>query len=148
MTIKILESSAEVIENLPFIATYLAVLLVPFIIVLMIARFRSFFASIWFLPFIFGLMAFLITVPEISNWLLSLGGYGESITEAINVHSVYFAAGHSLLMGTICSLIGENQIVLEILNATWFYFVPYLLLFIIFFAIFKKRKKKKEEEIF
>lgn len=148
MHIELLENTVNVVENLPFLATYFAVLLIPIILVLMIARFRSFFASIWFLPFFFGLMAFLLTVPEIADWLGTLGDYGESIVSGVTVNTTYFLAGHTTLMSLITSLVGENQVVAEILQASWFYFVPYLLLFIIFFAIFKKRKKKKEEDFF
>lgn len=122
-------------------------LIIPFFFLLLIARFRGFFASIFFLPFIHGLLYFLTTIEVVNTTLIGLGDFGNGLLAGITVISEFFITFHSFLMGVISGLI-NNEMVTQVLLANWFSFVPYLILFVIFFAIFKKRKAPKEEDYF
>ena len=137
----------QVVVNLDLLYNlgYFISLLLPFLLLLLIARFRGFFASIFFLPFFFGLMAFLVKLPEVSKFLTDLGPFGEGALGGMLASSTYFMLGHVQLIELILQG-NTNKTLCDVLRADWFMFVPYLVLFIIFFAIFHKRKRRNQDE--
>ena len=64
-------------------------LIIPFFFLLLIARFRGFFASIFFLPFIHGLLYFLTTIEVVNTTLIGLGDFGNGLLAGIAVISEF-----------------------------------------------------------
>lgn len=123
------------------------VLIIPIFFLLLIARFRGFLASIFFLPLVHGLLYFACTFEQVGTYISNLGELGEGIEIGL-LHIIYlFNFFHFGLMNYICNMV-KVEMVSKILLANWFAFVPYLVLFVIFFAIFKRKKKRKEEDYF
>lgn len=144
MKLLLLESTVVSILEVSGIFT---ALIIPFFFLLLIARFRGFFASIFFLPFVHGLLYFVTTIELVNTTLVGIGDFGVGLLAGISVISQFFLTFHNFLMGLISGLI-NNEMVTKVLHANWFAFVPYLILFVIFFAIFKKRRAAKEEDYF
>ena len=144
MELLLLEST---IISVPEICGIFSALIIPFFFLLLIARFRGFMASIFFLPFMHGLLYFLATIEIVCTTLIGLGDFGVGLLEGIAIVSQFFLTFHQLLMGLISGLI-NIEMVTKVLLADWFAFVPYLILFVLFFAIFKRKKGPKEEDYF
>lgn len=128
---------------------YLLPIIIPLAFVLLVARFRSFFASIFFLPFIHGLLIFLLSISKVVNFITSkMGSFGSSLIKGIELSCTPFSIFHSVIVDSILNTLINNKTCNDIFSSNWFMFVPYLILFIIFFVIFKKRKRKKEADYF
>lgn len=130
------------LNGLEIIGYFLALIL-PIFILLLIARFRGFWASIWFLPAIYGLVTFLVSIDAISDFLLNHGDFLLGFAEGTAINGAFFLAFHTPLMNLLAAIF-NNEAVTNVLQATWMYFVPYLVLFVIFFLIFKIRRKNKQ----
>jgi hypothetical protein len=125
------------------ILSYFLAIIIPFVLLLLIARFRGFWASIWFLPAFYGLVAFLLSFEPIAEFFTTNGDFFQGLYEGFYVNSIFFLSFHTPLM-TLLSGLFNNEAVTNVLNATWMYFVPYIVLFVIFFLIFKIRRKNKQ----
>ena len=150
MTMILLEDSAgsvaansDVLFNVGF---YLALVL-PILLVLLIARFRGFWASLFFLPFFGGVVAFVLSFAEVTDALNAVENFGPGLLSGLAAVETYFRAFHTHMMELICNA-ANNEIVSDVLLADWFCFVPYLVLFVFCFALFKKKKVRKEEDYF
>ncbi len=145
MLTNLLQGSAN-LDILNYLGYFLIILL-PIALVLLIARFRSFWASIFFLPFIYGLIYFALSFSQVTDLLAKIGSFGDGLVNGAAVNTAFFMSGHQIIIDLITDAI-KNETVTKVLNEAWFAFVPYLVLFVIFFAIFKKRKRRKEEDYF
>lgn len=129
-------------QNIMGFLGLLTAIIVPLVIVLLIARFRSFLASIWALPTINGLIAFLLVTEQTKVFFEGENEFLMGFTLGSKAWSNIFMFFHASIMSWIANLI-NNEAVTNILVAPWMYFVPYVVLFIIFFLIFKIRRKSK-----
>ena len=120
-------------------------IIVPFVLVLLIARFRGFWASLFFLPFYFGFVSFGIGFGRANTILEGWGSFGLGLQAGFLQIRDLFLAGHNQIVEMILRYI-HNETFASILRANWFMFVPYLILFVIFFAAIHKRKKRKKDE--
>ena len=137
------------VELLPALSFggYILVLFLPIFFLLLIARFRGFFASIFFLPFALSGIYFASTCPAVMNLFTNIGLFGEGMVKGIEVLNNLYVSVHYGLFNKLANHISIDFIK-NILISNWFGLVLYLILFVIFFAIFKKRKKRKEEDLF
>ena len=137
------------VELLPALSFggYILVLFLPIFFLLLIARFRGFFASIIFLPFALSGIYFASTFPIVMNLFAKIGLFGEGMVKGIEVLNNLYVSVHYGLFNKLANHISIDFIK-NILISNWFGLVLYLILFVIFFAIFKKRKKRKEEDLF
>lgn len=145
MLINLLQDTVNL--NVLYNLGYFLVILLPIALVLLIARFRGFLASIFFLPFIYGVVYFALSYNQVTDMLSKIGEFGTGVIEGAAINTSFFLAGHQIIIDLITHAI-KNDTVTKVLNETWFAFVPYLVLFVIFFVAFKKRKRRKEEDYF
>ena len=122
-------------------------IVIPFILALIIARFRGFWASLFFLPFYFGLVAFGIGFGKANTILEGWGGFGLGLQAGFLQIAEFFKTCHNQCVEMVLRYV-NNETFASILRANWFMFVPYLVLFVIFFAAIHKRKKKRKDEDF
>lgn len=150
MPMILLEEIAEEVttnSNILFNVGYYLAMVLPILLVLLIARFRGFWASIFFLPFFGGVVAFVLSLQNVVDVLNSVKDFGPGVLGGFEVINSCFRAFHTQMMTLICNA-ANNEIVSDILLADWFCFVPYLVLFVFFFALFKKKKVRREEDYF
>lgn len=131
--------------NLNYNIGFFIAMIVPFFFLLLIARFRSFLASIFFFPFLIGSSAFALTFEQVTNLIKKLGTIGEGLLDGITVHTTYFEAFHLQIIEFSLQYL-KNETIANIFRSDWFMCVPYFLFFIVFFALFKKRRREKEED--
>ena len=137
------------VEILPALSLlgYLLVLIFPIIILLLIARFRGFFASIFFLPLSLSAIYFASSFQKVMNQLNKIGLIGDGIRKGVETCNNLYVSVHYGIFSKLAGYI-DVDFIKNILNSTWFGLVLYLILFVVFFALCKKRKRKKEEDLF
>lgn len=137
----LMELPAE--ANILWVIGVLISFVVPIVVILLIARFRSFFASIWGLPFMIALFSFLISISSIDAFM---GTYPitQGIAFGIEAINEPFDIFHQLIISLLSQIAPNNEFyIIKVLATQWFRISLYGVLLIIFFISFKKRKKKK-----
>lgn len=88
MLTNLLQGSAN-LDILNYLGYFLIILL-PIALVLLIARFRSFWASIFFLPFIYGLIYFALSFSQVTDLLAKIGSFGDGLVNGAAVNTAFF----------------------------------------------------------
>lgn len=133
--------------NLVALAGIFTPLIVLSVILLLIARFRGFWASLFFIPAILSILSFALTFEAVTSIVEGIGAYGEGLLAGISVLLTPFTTFHTLIIALISELV-KVEMVTKILTANWFAMIPYVLFFIIFFSTCKIKKVKKEVSFF
>lgn len=134
--------------NLNYNIGFFLAMIIPFFLLLIIARFRGFLASIFFFPTFIGLVSFALTFSQVNTMINKLGSIGTGLLEGAKIHTSYFSSFHNYIIELLLELFNKNELLSKVLNSSWFVFAPYLVLFAIFFILFKKRKQKREDDYF
>lgn len=120
---------------------------IPLIIALMIARFRSFFASLWFMACIIQLSVYLIAnVPTIQNLFISGNTILNGVLIALTALYAPMKLFHECIIYLLELISSTNTIYTGIVESDIFAFVLYLVLFVLSFIFFHKKKKKKKQK--
>ena len=114
------------------------------IILLLIARFRGFWSSLFFIPAMCAILSFAITMDAVNDLVTGFGPYGEGLLKGISIFVSPFVYFHLILVELVSALVNV-EMVTNIISADWFVLVPYLLLFLIFFSTCKIKRKRKAD---
>lgn len=124
---------------------FILALLIPLIIALMIARFRSFFAAFWFIPCIIQLSVFLIAnIKEINILFVSGNTILNGVLSGIDKWNYVVSSLHECVIYLLKLISSTNTIYVGVIESDIFAFILYLILFITFFIFFHKKKKRKK----
>lgn len=125
----------------------LLVLSIPLVIALLIARFRSFLASIWFIAFAVQLSVYLIAnVSPIKNLFISGNTFLNGVLIGLDALYKPMKLFHECIIYLLELISSTNTIYTGIIESDIFAFVLYLVLFVLSFIFFHKKKKKKKQK--
>ena len=127
------------------LAGYFAPVIILSILLILIARFRGFWASLFFIPAMCAILTFALNFETVTNWIVGFGKFGEEFINGFAVYSLLFLTFHNVLVEILTSLIDIPFINDNIISANWFILVPYVILFLIFFSTCKIRRKRKRD---
>ena len=128
--------------NVDLLLAFLAVIALPLIITICIARFRGIFASLFFLPTIYGGMYLLDTKINFVNELISssstlVQAIGSLCTEVMKIHLLFH---YSIINPIIQILNVDSGPTFDVLTSEYLVVVPYFVLFVILYIFVHIRK--------
>lgn len=131
--------------NFDLLIGFSLVFILPIVITLCIARFRGIFASLFFLPTLFGGIYLLDTKINFVSTLLSDSSsivqcIGTMINEGMKLHLLFH---YSLINPLIQILKVESGSLFDTLTSEYLVVVPYFILFIALYIFVHIRKPKE-----
>ena len=118
------------------------------VIALLIARFRSFLAAIWFIPAFSQLTYFVIfRFYEVTNFFTSGNTFLNGVLFGFEAINIPVAALHDINV-KLLGLISKNEIYVKVITNDIFAFAIYMFFFVINFALFHKRKPKENKKFY
>ena len=131
--------------NFDLLIGFSLVFILPIVITLFIARFRGIFASLFFLPTLFGGIYLLDKkIDFVSKLLLDSSSIvqciGTMITEGMQLHLLFH---YSLIYPLIQILKVESGPVFDTLTSEYLVVIPYFILFIVLYIFVHIRKPKE-----
>ena len=128
--------------NVDLLLAFLAVIALPLIITICIARFRGIFASLFFLPTIYGGMYLLDTKINFVSKLISssstlVQAIGSLCTEVMKIHLLFH---YSIINPIIQILNVDSGPTYDVLSSEYLVVVPYFVLFVILYIFVHIRK--------